>query len=187
MLGYIISYLLGSINFSYVIGKLLKIDISKYGDANLGAVNLYYAYTGRHRFLVFLLAAFLDGLKAFIPTIIFGPLAGAFAVVGHCFSIFSIIKTKKVPSGVGLASSIGWALATDYKILALSIPYLIVFFLPFVKVFRKERGHIAAAVSYPFIALTYYAIFHKYLIPMYIIAFSCSYARVLRCLQLVRS
>ncbi|MEM1896058.1 MAG: hypothetical protein QXR54_02685, partial [Nanopusillaceae archaeon] len=55
----------------------------------------------------------------------FGPLAGAFAVIGHCFSIFSIIITKKIPSGVGESTFIGFLLAMYEKIYIFFILYLV--------------------------------------------------------------
>ena len=40
----IISYLVGSINLSYWIGKLIGVDVSKVYDKNLGGYNLYRGY-----------------------------------------------------------------------------------------------------------------------------------------------
>ncbi len=156
MIEYLLSYLLGSINFAYIFGKLARVDISKYGDANLGATNLYYAYYEKYHkksiaFILFLLAGLLDILKGMIPTLLFGPIVGTFSVLGHCFSIFSIIKNRKVPSGVGMASTIGWALVTDYRLILIALIIGIPLLMYFRDVFKLERGH----SYYPFIiALT---------------------------------
>ena len=157
----ILSYLLGSIDFAYIIARLYHIKLDKFGDGNLGATNLMYALMKKKKYskpkalFFFLFVGFLDGLKALIPTLLFGSIAGIFAILGHCFSIFTISKTKKIPSGVGLASSIGWILAVDYRMM---LPIGIVF-LPFLfyfgKFFEKERGHIYSIFAYPFGALLY--------------------------------
>ncbi|MCD6483055.1 MAG: glycerol-3-phosphate acyltransferase [Candidatus Aenigmarchaeota archaeon] len=161
MLACVLSYLFGSIDFAYVIARLHHIKLDKFGDGNLGATNLMYAlmkkkkYSKSKALFFFLFVGFLDGLKTFIPTLLLGPFAGIFAILGHCFSIFTIPKTKKIPSGVGLASSIGWILAVDYKMM---LPVGIVF-LPFLfyfgKFFEKERGHIYSIFAYPFGVLLY--------------------------------
>ncbi|MEM4841238.1 MAG: glycerol-3-phosphate acyltransferase, partial [Nanopusillaceae archaeon] len=69
MMEFFISYLLGSINFSWIIGKIFGIDISKKNDENLGATNLYYAALNKYKnrklsFFLFLFSGFLDLLKA---------------------------------------------------------------------------------------------------------------------------
>ena len=161
MFAYVLSYLFGSVDFAYIIARFHRIKLDKFGDGNLGATNLMYAlmkkkkYSKSKALFFFLFVGLLDGLKALIPTLLFDPLAGIFAILGHCFSIFTIPKTRKIPSGVGLASSIGWILAVDYKMM---LPVGIVF-LPFLfyfgKFFEKERGHIYSIFAYPFGVLLY--------------------------------
>lgn len=114
----IISYLLGSINFAYLIGKLMKIDISKVHDQNLGAYNLYRT---TNSIKLFILAGLLDALKAFIPTYFFGTIYGVFAIMGHVFSILSFLKTKRLITGMGIASTIGFFVAFDYKLLLIYV------------------------------------------------------------------
>ncbi len=107
MIEYIVSYLIGSIPFSYIVPKALRgVDVQKHGDGNVGAMNAYYS-TGDIK--IGILCFTLDFLKGLIPTLIFGPVAGAFAVLGHQYSIFMAIKNKfkRLVSGLGMASSIG--------------------------------------------------------------------------------
>ncbi len=197
LLEILISYLIGSINFSWLIGKILRLDIEKYGDENLGATNLYYA--AREKMSknlalgVFLLGGGLDLLKAFIPTYIFGPLAGSFAIVGHCFSIFSIIITRKVPSGVGAASLIGWLLANKLDTMIILGGLAIITFLIglpiFYDIFEVERGHFYYIFAVPAAALIYITLFNPTPTITYgvvIAALSSSFARVLRLRRLIK-
>ena len=116
----IISYLIGSINFSYIIGRLLGVDISKSWDKNLGATNLYMSIKGSHKFKIFIavITGVLDVIKGIVPAILFGPIYSAFAVVGHCFSIISYYFTRRIPSGCGIATSLGWEI--------ICLPYAII-------------------------------------------------------------
>ena len=66
----IISYLIGSINFAYCLGRLAGVDISETYDRNLGAGNLYRA---THNPALFLAAALLDVLKVALAWLLFGP------------------------------------------------------------------------------------------------------------------
>lgn len=91
------SYLLGSICWAILIGKLaIKEDIRTLGDGNPGAYNVGKALGAKRGLLVM----FLDSLKGMIPAIIATTvnfkdyqkwaigLAGAMAVLGHCYPIF---------------------------------------------------------------------------------------------------
>lgn len=188
----IISYILGSINFSFIISEILKLEIQNYGDENLGATNIYYASLKKYKnknisLLLFLIAGILDLLKAYIPTVLFGPLAGTFAVIGHCFSIFSIIITKKIPSGVGAASAIGWLLGLDVidaiNILVIAIPLLIIGIILFHDIFKIERLHTYSIFLFLSSVLLYIIIFNPNMtlkLSATIVAVSSSFANILR-------
>jgi len=193
----IISYLLGSINFSWIIGKILKLNLERYGDENLGATNLYYAarekYSKNIALFSFLLGGLLDVLKAFIPTYLFGPFIGSFAVLGHCFSIFSIIITKKIPSGVGAASLIGWILGNSLDVIiplaSLAILTFIIGLPLFYDILEFERAHsyyIFATLSG---ALIYVSLFNppkQVIYGLLIAAISSSLARALRLRNMIK-
>ena len=107
------AYLLGSVPFAQVLGRLKGIDLRVAGTGNVGAGNLTkVAGMGWG-----LAAGLLDGLKGLIPVLIAkemglglgtAGLAGLAAVIGHNWSIF--IRGR---SGRGLATSVGVIAALD--------------------------------------------------------------------------
>ncbi|MCD6402809.1 MAG: glycerol-3-phosphate acyltransferase [Candidatus Aenigmarchaeota archaeon] len=151
---YILAYLVGSINFAYFIGRLRGIDISKFGDSNLGATNLYFAvrhYRKGNPLFYYILSGGLDILKTVIVTYFFGPIAGAFSVVGHTFSVFTFPLTKRIPTGSGFASSIGWLIVTDVRWLLIGLAFVPIFYLLFKDFYTQERGHIFLVFIFPFV------------------------------------
>jgi glycerol-3-phosphate acyltransferase PlsY len=113
----LVSYLAGSIPFSYIAGKLRSgIDLREHGSGNLGASNTY-RILGPKIALVVLIA---DIAKGFLP-VFFAPMiawqndisslwlmlaAALFSVVGHSYSIY-----LKLQGGKGIATSAGAFLA----------------------------------------------------------------------------
>ncbi|MGD9604551.1 MAG: glycerol-3-phosphate 1-O-acyltransferase PlsY [Bacilli bacterium] len=100
----IIAYLLGSIPFGYLIGKLRGIDIREHGSKNIGATNIGRVLGFKFAFLAF----FLDLLKGALIVFLFrfsiipqnycwlSPMTyGLAAVLGHSFSIFINFKGGK--------------------------------------------------------------------------------------------
>ena len=108
------SYLLGSIPFGFIIGKIKGIDVRQVGSKNIGATNTGRALGMKYAVLCF----FLDFLKGFIPTFLFRfgiisneymiltpALYGFLAILGHVFPIFLKFKGgKAVATGAGFAS-----------------------------------------------------------------------------------
>ena len=102
----IISYLMGSIPFGYILTKIfLKKDIREIGSGNIGATNALR--TGNKSIGYFTLA--LDILKAIIPVIYvkifyqdFLYIASLCAFLGHVFPIW-----LKFKGGKGVASYVG--------------------------------------------------------------------------------
>lgn len=105
------AYVLGSVAFSQVVGRLNGVDLRHAGTGNVGAGNLrktvgfWWAIT----------AGVLDGLKGLVPVWLclrvgFGPgaagLVGVAAVIGHNWSVF-----MRGRSGRGLATAFGLILA----------------------------------------------------------------------------
>lgn len=107
----IISYLIGSISFALIIGKLFyKTDLRKEGSGNLGATNTFRILGKKAGFIVCL----GDILKGTLPTLfplLIGIeahpiLLGLFAIIGHVFPVYSKFKGGKAvatTSGVILA------------------------------------------------------------------------------------
>lgn len=109
-------YILGSIPFGLLIGRLKGVDIRKEGSGNIGATNV-------QRTLGWLPATFsflLDFVKGFVPVIlaiIFGldiwqaAAIGAAVVAGHCWSVFLLFK-----GGKGISTTFAVVVALDWRI-----------------------------------------------------------------------
>lgn len=105
LLAAIVGYLIGAIPFSYIIPKAKGIDITKVGSGNVGGTNVLRTLGT----IAGGLAVFLDIIKAVAAVLIFKHfgeepmvMAGAMAVVGHCFSPF-----LKFKGGKGVAATLG--------------------------------------------------------------------------------
>jgi acyl phosphate:glycerol-3-phosphate acyltransferase len=109
------SYLLGSIPFGYLAGRLARIDIRKFGSGNVGATNVVRVLGKKYGYPVFA----LDFLKGFGATRIsmlmatgqapewnspeiFGIAAAVSCVIGHSYSAW-----LKFKGGKGVATSAG--------------------------------------------------------------------------------
>lgn len=107
------AYLIGSVPFAQVIGRLKGVDLRHAGTGNVGAGNVTRTI-GRGWGMV---AAVLDGLKGLIPVLIAlrigmgrgaAGMVGVMAVIGHNWSLF-----LRGRSGRGLAASVGLILPLD--------------------------------------------------------------------------
>lgn len=107
------SYLLGSIPFGYLAGRICGIDLRTQGSGNIGATNALRVLGKKWGYAVFL----LDFLKAWLPVKLAmgwgialmvdpasapGALAGFCALLGHSFPVWLGFK-----GGKGIASSAG--------------------------------------------------------------------------------
>lgn len=141
----IISYLIGSIPFGFLIGKLRGIDIQKHGSGNIGATNVTRVVGPVYGKLCF----FLDFLKGLLPSglVLFLtehtrdledpytllPVAATFAVVaGHIWPIY-----LKFKGGKGISTAAG-------AILPLSPWAVLIAFAAWVVVF-KASGYVSLA------------------------------------------
>lgn len=105
----VISYLLGSITFSVIIGRIINgVDVRKFGSGNAGATNTLRVLGRGPAFLVFLLdmskgiAAVWLGRWIGSDEIGISILCGLSAIVGHNWPIFFNFK-----GGKGIATTIG--------------------------------------------------------------------------------
>ena len=102
----IISYLFGSVPFSYIIPKLKGVDVRKIGSGNVGGTNVMRALGLKYGVLCII----LDGLKGLLPAMIVGKVLGLdcsllallSAVLGHDYPIF-----MKFKGGKGVATTVG--------------------------------------------------------------------------------
>ena len=152
----LISYLIGSINFAYLVSKFKGLNIQDLGSGNPGSSNVLR--TMGKKYAIFVL--FGDVVKGFIPVIIglnyeYSLILGFFAVIGHCFPIY-----YKFKGGKGVATYLGVYLAFIFYHPAgfrLDIPYfeilsalfIILFYFGLMKIFR-----ISAVASLTTVVLT---------------------------------
>jgi acyl phosphate:glycerol-3-phosphate acyltransferase len=111
VLSIIIAYLLGSIPFAYIIGKLSGLDVRQVGDKNVGTFNVF-RHAGMGAGIATLVAEVGKGALAIVAAkllsvnelVVFG--AGVAAVIGHNWPVFLHFR-----GGRGLAVVIGALLA----------------------------------------------------------------------------
>lgn len=131
LISLVLGYLLGSIPFALVIGKVFyKTDVRKYGSGNLGGTNAGRVLGKKVGALVIV----LDALKVVLAVAIAQSLCGEavatwcglLCVVGHCWPIFAHFK-----GGKGVASTYGFLLAISIFIFKSPV----YFFLPLLMFF----------------------------------------------------
>ena len=103
------AYILGSVPFGLLIGKMRGVDIRKHGSGNIGATNVFRTVGKGWGLLAFA----LDFLKGLLPVLAAARLfpgcphlplaAGVSAVLGHMYSVFMKFKGGKgVATGFGM-------------------------------------------------------------------------------------
>jgi len=144
------SYLLGSIPFGYLAGRLAGIDIRKAGSGNIGATNV-----ARTSPALGATTLVLDALKGFAAvalarhfhpeTAVFMATAALFAIVGHMFPVWLGWR-----GGKGVATALGSFLCMAPK----SVLVMVAIFIVIVAVFRYiSLGSIVAAICFPFLVI----------------------------------
>ncbi len=107
----IISYLIGNIQTSYILGKLIaKKDIRDYGSSNAGTTNALRVFGKK----IAAATLIIDLLKGVLAVYIGGKIlaetgeviAGLFVIIGHIWPVFMGFK-----GGKGVATSIGVGLS----------------------------------------------------------------------------
>jgi len=132
------SYLLGSIPFGYLIGRIAGVDVRKTGSGNVGATNVVRVLGKRYGYPVFVLD-FLKGFGAVKVSMLFatglssgrnspemlGIIAAVSSVVGHSYSPW-----LKFKGGKGVATSAGalFALTAVGGLIGLAI-WIVIFWL----------------------------------------------------------
>ncbi len=118
-LGILISYLVGSIPWAYIFGRLLKgIDIRQFGSGNVGATNALRVL-GRGPGIVVLV---LDILKGVLTVVILGQteilsiVFGLCCICGHNWTVF-----LKFKGGKGVATTLGVLLGLAIKLSGLRL------------------------------------------------------------------
>lgn len=160
VLAVLFSYLLGSVPFGYLIGRVGGIDIRQWGSKNVGATNVGRVLGVRRGVLVFVLdtlkGAAAVGLigRSFVGWFELNPslclvLSGAAVVLGHTFTCWLQFK-----GGKGVATALGaWlVLAPIATLIALAVWIILVAVWRYVSL-----GSIVAAAALPcvLVALNY--------------------------------
>lgn len=158
----ILSYLVGSIPTSIILGRMVKgIDIREHGSGNAGGTNVFRILGWKYGILTII----LDAMKGAVAVLIISNLyldrfpftnetpfddftlvqiaAGLSAVLGHIWTIFASFR-----GGKGIATGLGVMLTiiTTDMLLALIVFALVVFIFKYISL-----GSISAAVSIPII------------------------------------
>ncbi len=105
----VVSYFMGSIPFSYILGKVVKgIDLRHHGSGNVGATNALRVL-GWKIGIIAMILDILKGYGAVILALVLLPetnlahiTGGLFAIFGHIFTVFLGFK-----GGKGVATSAG--------------------------------------------------------------------------------
>ena len=137
-----LSYLIGSLNFAYIVAKYKKLDITSSGSGNPGTSNVMRTIGKKYAAIVLI----GDVLKGFLPIYLFDEnllLCGFAAIVGHTYPIF-----YKFKGGKGVATYVGvyiafstlnpysYSLFENSYFLYLNIPLFAVFYFVIFKIFR---------------------------------------------------
>jgi glycerol-3-phosphate acyltransferase PlsY len=151
---FLLAYLLGSIPFSFWLGKLFfNIDVRKSGSKSSGATNVLRVI-GAKLAIPILILDILKGLGAtwlvhiFFQEsdpnfIYFKLIAGLLAMIGHIFPVFAQFK-----GGKGIATMTGVLIGTIPQVLIYAFPVFIVF----VAVTRYVSvGSLVGSLSIPFL------------------------------------
>lgn len=145
----LVSYLIGSLPFSYIIAKVFfKKDIRSLGSGNPGTTNVFRNFGA----LAGCFTLFLDiakGLIAvYIPLFFLGKkyalIALIFVVLGHIFSIF-----LKFKGGKGVATSAGSLFAYDLRVF---LVLLVIFIVIFLITRTVSKASLSCAFLAPFIS-----------------------------------
>jgi len=124
MLGYLlflIAYLLGTIPFAFLAGKINGKDIRQHGSGNMGATNVYRLLGKKWGIGVLVCDALKGGAAGYIALTGWGPWGGVagglLAMLGHSWNPYFGFK----PSGKGVASGFGIIAVLMPKVMFISV------------------------------------------------------------------
>ena len=158
----LLSYLVGSIPTSFIVGKVMKgMDLREHGSGNLGATNAFRVLGWKGGIFVLV----CDILKGALPVLILPRLAargglgflephnlalviGLAAILGHIFTLF-----MKFKGGKGVATSMGVFLALAPKAFAITLPVCI---LLIVLTRYVSVGSLTGALLLPILVYVFY-------------------------------
>ena len=173
----ILSYLIGSINFSIIISKKVAgFDVREKGSGNAGTTNMLRT-VGKKAALITLVCDILKGVISILLALLIGKIAkeannsilvqiaGILVIIGHTFPIFFKFK-----GGKGVATAVGVLLTTNWQIGLICL----IFGLVLIALTRMvSLGSITAAILFPILVVfikTNYIVEGNYFIYSLIIA-----------------
>ena len=173
----ILSYLIGSINFSIIISKKVAgFDVREKGSGNAGTTNMLRTERKKAA-LITLVCDILKGVISILLALLIGKIAkeannsilvqiaGILVIIGHTFPIFFKFK-----GGKGVATAVGVLLTTNWQIGLICL----IFGLVLIALTRMvSLGSITAAILFPILVLfikTNYIVEGNYFIYSLIIA-----------------
>jgi glycerol-3-phosphate acyltransferase PlsY len=155
-----LAYLLGSIPFALIAGKLHGVDLREAGSGNLGATNVFRTL-GRTAGVAVMMLDIAKGAAAVLVAVALTnnpwPLAAAaLAILGHVFPVWTHFKGGKGVA-VGAGAMIGLVPSASGVLLVLWI--LLVVFTRYVSVASIAAALAAAPLAYVFGAPWSYVVF----------------------------
>ena len=153
----IISYLIGSVNFSVILSKKMAgFDVREKGSGNAGTTNMLRS-VGKKAAALTLICDILKGVVSISLAMILGnivpnmnkelliQIAGVAVILGHTFPIFFQFK-----GGKGVATSLGVLLMSNWQIGLICLVFALVLMILTRMV---SLGSCAAAVLFPVLTL----------------------------------
>ncbi|OGC24924.1 acyl-phosphate glycerol 3-phosphate acyltransferase [candidate division WOR-1 bacterium RIFOXYB2_FULL_42_35] len=144
------AYLLGSIPFGLIIGRLWKIDVRQHGSGNIGATNVFRILGPVPGVIVFV----LDMLKGYVSILLASQLigdpwliiaTGLIVILGHMFPLF-----LKFKGGRGVATGVGVLLGLSPLtfLIAMSTFVLVLFVTRYVSLSSMLATIVAAIIFF---------------------------------------
>ncbi len=155
ILSAVFGYFVGSIPFGLLLTKMAGYgDIRKIGSGNIGATNVLRTGNKRLALLTVLCDASKAGVAALVACSLYGCenpnasmvslVAGAFGVIGHNFPVW-----LKFKGGKGVASTLGFLLATCWPVALIALAIWLVMAFTFK---YSSLSALTAASLVPFVA-----------------------------------
>ena len=146
----ILTYILGSAPFSYIVGKkFMGVDLRTKGSGNLGATNVTRVVGKKAGLVAFVLDLAKGAFGYLIGYLILGQLGGAIggaaAIVGHCYSMFTGLK-----GGKGVSTTVGVLLASNPLVLLIlaAVQVLVIKFTKFMSLASIISGLMLPVIVY---------------------------------------
>jgi glycerol-3-phosphate acyltransferase PlsY len=155
LLSSLIGYLLGSVPAAYlIVNKVSKLDITKEGSGNVGALNSFEISKSKLVGLAVLIIDLLKGLSGVLIPILLFPGEFGYPAVGLFFSVFAHCYNPwlEFKGGRGLATAAGGAMIIFPLLLVLWCVLWVIFYL------MKKNIHFANISSTIFSLLVVFGI-----------------------------